>query len=521
MTTPDLCHVGANWVLGINLHIGDSHLALGPPNIRGQREGYLIGCDQQLPQCGQCTRMREQCCGYRDEWELVFRDQTKHTIKRSKEKSAKKAAAGMIGAHRPAPPAGMPPSLDEIGVNYFLHNFVISNQSPSRGFLNYVPAVFSADAEHPTLVASMAAVGLVALANSSRQPDLIAHARVKYSEAIRNVNSALASPVDCVKDSTLMSIISLGVFEHVSNFRSWVRHVQGAAALVVVRGRKQFSSPAAIFMFNQVRADMVIACLHGNQPFPEDLRKLQEDAAMHTDTSIPLWQLGVTAVRCANLLYGVSQNKGEIPWYNFLEEATVLQRDFQRILGILAVQEPYTTVRNFDGDPNMIHNGRYDLYRSSWAIRVWNNSRNIQIIACEIGCHILNKVLAAELPPVVRESMKVRLHDTLEILSKLADDMLATVPQTLGYVTIRSTSGNDCSPASVSGSYILVWSLYMVGKSVVITGETRKWIIQRLQEIGQSAGLTMVLPLLEQIIKLDQLADQKALTEPHFEPARD
>ncbi|KAJ5997785.1 hypothetical protein N7522_009445 [Penicillium canescens] len=61
-------------------------------------------------------------------------------------------------------------------------------------------------------------------------------------------NIALVSPVEAVKDSTLMSVISLGVFEHVSNFESWVRHVKGAAALVIARGKSQFSSPTAILM---------------------------------------------------------------------------------------------------------------------------------------------------------------------------------------------------------------------------------------------------------------------------------
>jgi hypothetical protein len=69
----------------------------------------------------------------------------------------------------------------------------------------------------------MAAVGLVALA--TRQPELVHHAYAKYSEAIRHVNNAIASPTESVKDSTLMSVILLGVFEHVSNFESWVRHV--------------------------------------------------------------------------------------------------------------------------------------------------------------------------------------------------------------------------------------------------------------------------------------------------------
>ena len=452
--------------------------------------------------------MQEECPGYRDEWELIFRDQTDHIIQRSKEQRAKKAALTEAD-HLPHPARGLGPGIDEIGVNYFLHNFVIGGQSPSRGFLNYIPVVFSADGGHPTLVASMAAVGLVAFANSSQQPELVSHARVKYSEAIRNVNTALASPVESVKDSTLMSVISLGVFEHVSNFESWVRHVQGAAALVVVRGKSQFSSTAAILMFNQVRADMALACLHSNQPFPEDLHELQEEANKHADTSSAFWLLGVLATRCANLLWSVTRNIGEIPWFDLLEESTALHLDFQNVLGILATEEPYTTIEKSDGDPDIIYNGRFDLYKTSWAIRVWNNSRILQMIICEVMCYLLNKVLATDLAPVIRSHLKLKLQGTLQILLKLADDMLATVPQALGFVSTapgRDPSVDFSAHASVSGGYMLTWCLYMVGKSPVIKSKTRKWIIRHLQDIGKNAGIAMALQLLEDIIKIDRLA---------------
>jgi hypothetical protein len=355
----------------------------------------------------------------------------------------------------------------------------------------------------------MAAVGLVALANSTQQPELVSHARVKYLEAIRNVNTALTSHVESVKDSTLMSVISLGLFEHISNFESWVRHVHGAAALVVVRGKSQFSSTASILMFNQVRADMALACLHGNQPFPEGMRELQEEATKHADTSSAFWLLGVLAPQCANLLWSVTNNTGEISWSDLLEESTALQRDFQHVIGILAMQEPYTTSRNSSGDPDIIYNGRFDLYKSSWAIRVWNNARSVQMIVCEIMCYLLNKVLATDLAPVTRAHMEPKLQETLQILSKLGDDMLATVPQALGFIPSASgqyPSADLSSHASVSGGFMLTWCLYMVGKSPVIKGQPRKWVIRRLQDIGKNAGIAMALQLVEDIVKIDQLA---------------
>jgi hypothetical protein len=451
--------------------------------------------------------MRETCPGYRDEWDLVFRDQTNQTIKRTNEKRARSAATA--GANDVPPPAReLSPNPDEIGINYFLRNFVLGSESSPRGYLNYIPSVYVNDGEHPTLVASLAAVGLVALANSTQQPELVNHARAKYMEAIHNVNTALASPYESIKDSTLMSVISLGMFEQVSGFETWVRHVEGAAALVVARGKGQFSSPVTIRMFNQVRADLVIASLHGTKPISRDMLELQEEAAKHTDTASAFWQMGILGTRCANLLFALRESTGGRRSAEFLKEATLIERDFQRTVESLAIEEPYTTTQEPSGDPSIILNGRVDRYKDIWAIRVWNNSRNLQMILCEMICYLLNRLLGQDLASGLHSSMNYRLQETLQTLSKLGNDFLATIPQAMEI----SSSPSDPRPSldlsfrgNVSGGYMLTWGLYMVGKCAVTTKETRKWIIQRLQSIGSNAGTSVALQLVEDIIKINQL----------------
>ncbi|OJJ42474.1 hypothetical protein ASPZODRAFT_137280 [Penicilliopsis zonata CBS 506.65] len=470
-------------------------------------------CDQKLPHCGQCIRTQSECPGYRDEWELVFRDQTKQTITRSRKKEAEKTASSTKDHDSPRPVCGLGPSVDEIGVNYFLRNFVVGGQSPAHGFLNYIPTVFSADGEHRTLVASLAAVGLMAMAG--QQPELTSHARLKYSEAIHNINRALASPVESVKDSTLMSVISLGVFEHISSFESWVRHVEGAAALVVARGRSQFSNPAAILMFNQVRADMVVACIQRIQPFPADMWELQEEASRRMQGSSAFWSLGVLATRCVNLLWSVTFNGGKTAWCDLLDVGTRLQDELEDVAGILAVQAPYTTTRDVAGDPEIVYNGRIDLYSTSWTIRLWNHARILRIITGEIVYYLLAKILAmGAIPAGQTAQMQCRVEETVQTLSALGDDILATVPQALGFVSAASgavvsrqhhASIDHKSHASVSGGYMLTWCLYTVGKAPVIKSQTRWWIIRRLEDIGKIMGIALALDLAEDVVRIEKL----------------
>jgi hypothetical protein len=396
-----------------------------------------------------------------------------------------------------------------MGVNYFLRSFVTGAEPASRGHLNYVPSVYRSDDEKTTLTVSMAAVGLVALANSTQQPELATYARAKYAEAIHKVNNALASPVESIKDSTLMSVISLGVFEHISEYQSWVRHVEGAAALVVARGKSQFSSPAAIRMFNQVRADLVLACLHGARPFPKDMLELQEEASKYADVRGSYWLLGVLGTRCANLLFRVRnrKNTGVIPWPECLKEAIMIEGAFQRAVEILAVEEPYTALRDHDEDRKITFSSRVDFYRDAWAIRVWNNARKLQMILCEIMWYLLSKLLATDLAPAVREQMGLKLNETLQTLSILGNNILATVPQALEFVSTapeKPPSVDLSFRGSVSGGYMLTWCLYMVGKCAVTKSETRKCIIQHLQDIGRNTGNSIALELAEDIVRIDQ-----------------
>ncbi|KJK66011.1 specific transcription factor domain protein [Aspergillus parasiticus SU-1] len=468
-------------------------------------------CDKQVPQCGQCIRARETCLGYRDEWDLVFRDQTSHTIKRSRNKSERNGAS-TAGIPLTPPTRGLDPSLDEIGVNYFLQEFTAGGRCPSRGYLNYIPTAYSADVGNPTLVASMAAVGLVALA--THQPELVRHARTKYSEAINRVNNALASPVESVKDSTLMSVISLGVFEHVSNFESWVRHVKGAAALVVARGKSQFARRSAILMFNQVRADMSAACIQSIQPFPDDMRELQEEATKYTDPSDAFWLLGILATQCATLFASVAaKNNGlplprDISWLHFLERSIALQDDFQYVFDLLARQEPYTIIQESCRSGEFIsYNGQYHLYKTSWAIRLWNNSRMVEIIVCEIICWLVKKILAENpaYPAEFRLKLKSRLQYATQIMSRRGEEILASVPQGLGLVSLPDADKHK--QPNVSGGYMLIWNLYTLGNSPVISYQNRQWVIKQLKDISGSAGIAMAFQLAEDLVKIDQRVD--------------
>lgn len=479
-----------------------------------------IQCDQQVPHCGQCIRTREKCSGYRDEWELVFHDQTSKTIKRSKAKRASKSPTNATKSTTttttaavnrvPSPPSNtLKPSVDDLGINYFFHQFVCGGRSNTRGCLNYIPSVYHADGAQSTLVTSMAAVGLVALANSTQRPELANHARIKYMQAIHLVSNALASPVEYVKDSTLMSVISLGVFEHVSAYESFTRHVQGAAALVIARGKAQFSSPVGMLMFNQVRTDLVLASFQTDMPIPEKILELQEEVGDHPCTSMTGWTLGMLALQTAVLLLNIKKNTvtEKRAWLEMLDETVALEKDFESLVEPLSIQEPYKTVRLPGRDPNITNNGLYRIYKDSWSIRLWTNLRTLQMVASEMKLFVLSKMLSRRIPDDVREQTKLDIGKTLQTLSYLGEEILAIVPQGLEFISLEEEA-EPCPSIGlikVSGGYLLVWGLYMVGKSLATNKENRRYAIRLLRDIGLTTGISVALRLVEEALEVDRM----------------
>jgi len=117
------------------------------------------------------------------------------------------------------------------------------------------------------LFASVRATGLAGFSNVANSPELMKKSRRDYSTAIQLVNAALRSPADVSKDSTLLAVMILSIFEAISGFnqrslKAWAEHIHGAAALVNVRGCEQLRSREGFRLFNQVTSGLLMSCIH-------------------------------------------------------------------------------------------------------------------------------------------------------------------------------------------------------------------------------------------------------------------
>lgn len=55
-------------------------------------DSFGVQCDQQEPGCGQCEKRQQQCPGYRNLVDLMFRDESSHVIKKANARARKRGS---------------------------------------------------------------------------------------------------------------------------------------------------------------------------------------------------------------------------------------------------------------------------------------------------------------------------------------------------------------------------------------------------------------------------------------------
>lgn len=129
----------------------------------------------------------------------------------------------------------------------------------------------AANEESDSVLASVTAVGLVGVAQMTRSQTALDAARKSYGKALQLTNAALRDQTEAVKDTTMLSVLILGLFEMIGGSsarttEAWQKHLNGAAALAKIRGMAQFRSRAGIRMFFVLTQNTMISCIQNELP---------------------------------------------------------------------------------------------------------------------------------------------------------------------------------------------------------------------------------------------------------------
>lgn len=116
-------------------------------------------------------------------------------------------------------------TLDDLAIGFFFHYYVLRCTDERE--------MWRALDSSACLKAAVVALGAAAVTRSGPGLSCSDETQVRYTQAIQLTNQALQSPSDVRKDSTLLAVNLLGVFEVKTGFQrslnAWHEHVYGAA----------------------------------------------------------------------------------------------------------------------------------------------------------------------------------------------------------------------------------------------------------------------------------------------------
>lgn len=175
------------------------------------------------------------------------------------------------------------PCYQEQGIAFFFSKFVNAEANSCSHQFNFIydvlkPVNTMSDKQVDGLISSITAVGLAGLSRIIRSPDMLKLARKSYGTALKLTNMALKNKEEVLKDTTMLSVLVLGIFEIVVDTQkplAWYEHINGAATLAKMRGPQQFRTLAGIKMFLMLNYNVIISCLIKALPMPPALIELR------------------------------------------------------------------------------------------------------------------------------------------------------------------------------------------------------------------------------------------------------
>lgn len=184
-------------------------------------------CDEGKPVCAKCIKSKRRCLGYRDDADLLFRNETQATVVRA-QRNFPPSASHLVEPLAPNTTSG---NLQDVNCwdvrtesieaveqravqGFFSMLFLSLRQSPTSGrFLELLPAMYNnADHDSPLYSATIA-LALGICCNKPQGRHLLPRLGARYGEALKRANIAIGHPSEHDNNDTLMTILLFGLIE--------------------------------------------------------------------------------------------------------------------------------------------------------------------------------------------------------------------------------------------------------------------------------------------------------------------
>ncbi|KAF4892029.1 hypothetical protein CGCF415_v001707 [Colletotrichum fructicola] len=456
-------------------------------------------CDQQRPGCLKCEKGKTQCPGYRDLADVLFRDERqriKNRFHKSPEPERDETLldiqlhdvctgtdVGLTDFVRTAISSGtistsLGQTLEDRAANFFFAYYTTTGPPFGDTYQEWLAQTYLEAVPSNVVRAAVQAVGMAAISNVHNAPDVIIQAKERYCQALNATNLALRDPTLVAADSTLMAILLLGLFEarqtvtfeNWRDYQTWATHIEGATALLQVRGQEQFSRELGIQLYMQFRNQILQACIQRGARVPAALVEVTTEfessrLGMRYVNNRP-GSLALIGFRIVNLRADIKSQRITDP-DAICQIILDIKSDLQA-WAALQTHRAYYVTEVIEPRTGTYFNGKRHVYTSVWGAQVWNNWRSLGILANEI---LLNYV---DQQNAYNESLKEAMR--FEAFS-----------------AIRNLSTDICiSTTDLSGSpraSTMIWPLYIVSQEEMNSAAVRSWAADHLHGIKVSLGI--------------------------------
>ena len=311
-------------------------------------------------------------------------------------------------------------------------------------------------------------------------------------KALSLTNKALQSKESATKDTMLLTVLLLDLFEWLANngrnstAETESRHIDGALALVKVRGREQFKDPVSRRMFLQLSRNVLIRCLQSEVEMPSELISLREIAAQSVDTRDPKWRFSDAMFQYAKLRRAM--RTGEWSDDENIRFAMEIDGELVDIHQNMHLDLQAQTTGNYT--PSMdVHGDQTHLNSNSSMHMTWNSVWFVRILVNDVVRQCSQRLLSEE---KTRSSMLVeQVAATTATILSLSSDICASVPS---YTKASSITSQDRETA-----HTLIFPLYVAASTSVCPQHTHEQIIGALGHIGSVMGIPQAIVAKEMV----------------------
>ncbi|KAK6579926.1 hypothetical protein PZA11_007634 [Diplocarpon coronariae] len=508
-----------------------------------------IKCDETKPTCNQCAKSRRVCPGYKDDFDLVFRNETQATERRARRAlNTKRTAAQLTLATQqasfPSPQAqeksdaersptliapnpgqdasgavvprgglaAIPVPLDQQAPCFFVSNFVVAPKHQSRGYFDFLLPMLRNESADSHLSLAFSAVAMASLANRPNtrgRRQLFGQAVGKYTRALKATNVALQNSVHQKSDQTLAAILMLGFYETIASEKTsamaWYSHIEGAVQLVKMRGRKQMRTKTGYSLFVAVRQQMVVSVLSGSKPLTNGTEWWTPDMG-RDEIGMFVTMLGCRVAEMRSELNHALSSFPRTPDYS--QQLTSIMKRFEDLergcvdweARLPEEWRPRTVAwvdHVLDGDITKaeVFPGRVDMYTDVTIANIWNQFRIARLFISGAVVRCAAWICA----PVDYRTTPEYAH-AVRLCGDLVTDVIAGTPYLLGWRVGQSgilrsenfsswSEESGATTAKAIGGFFVMWPLFSISNTDYISDSQRVWAKARLLYVSEILGL--------------------------------